>query len=165
MYACAADSIHLAYSSDARFLARLGAWVEHPDDEEQLIRACRSTVSDWSCANYLNKKLPCGCLERLSSLEHCAGCLKYLDPTKAAIDKRLCKCCGTVAYCGVPCESADWPRHRLECSGRPSDSEIEKQDREWLERRDKAVAARASFEEIPRPDAGNSGDWVEELNP
>ena len=165
LYACAADSIHLAYSSDARFLARLGAWVEHPDDEEQLIRACRSTVSDWSCANYLNKKLPCGCLERLSSLEHCAGCLKYLDPTKAAIDKRLCKCCGTVAYCGVPCESADWPRHRLECSGRPSDSEIARQDSEWLERRDKAVAARASFEEISPPDAGNSGDWVEELNP
>ena len=27
------------------------------------------------------------------------------------------------------------------------------------------VAARASFEEIPRPDTGNSGDWVEELNP
>ena len=69
LYACAADSIHLAYSSDARFLARLGAWVEHPDDEEQLIKACRSTVSDWSCANYLNKKLPCGCLARLSSLE------------------------------------------------------------------------------------------------
>ena len=101
----------------------------------------------------------------MSSLEHCAGCLKYLDPTKAAIDKRLCKCCGTVAYCGVPCESADWPRHRLECSGRPSDAEIERQDREWLERRDKAVAARASFEEMPRPDAGNSGAWVEELNP
>ena len=165
LYACAADSIHLAYSSDARFLARLGAWVEHPDDEEQLMRACRSTVSDWSTANYLNGKLPCGCLARLSSLEHCAGCLKYLDPTKAAIDKRLCKCCGTVAYCGVPCESADWPRHRLECSGRPSESEIEKQDAEWLERRDKAVAARASFEEISPPDAGNSGDWVEELNP
>ena len=55
--------------------------------------------------------------------------------------------------------------HRLEGSGRPSDSEIEKQDREWLERRDKAVAARASFEEISPPDTGNSGDWVEELNP
>ena len=53
------------------------------------MRACRSTVSDWSTANYLNGKLPCGCLERLSSLEHCATCLKYLDPTKQAIDKRL----------------------------------------------------------------------------
>jgi len=52
----------------------------------------------------------------------------------------------------------------LECPGRPSDAEIERQDREWLERRDKAVAARASFEEIePLPNRCD-GDWVEESN-
>ena len=160
LYACAADSLHLADTTDARFLARLGAFVEHPLNEEALRGAGRATATDWACANYLKAKLPCGCLDRLASLEHCAGCLKYLDPTKQAIQARVCGSCSKVAYCGVPCESADWARHRLECPGRPSLAEVARLDAEFVATRDAAISARASYEET----YGAGSEFREDLN-
>ena len=99
------------------------------------MRACRSTVSDWSTANYLNGKLPCGCLERLSSLEHCADVPEVPRPNETAIDKRLCKCLFACRLLRRALRVGGLAAASLGVFWKALDAEIARQDSEWLERR------------------------------
>lgn len=136
-FSCACDALWQSESANARFFVRLGEFVrlvslhgvaqlredmrsDTAGAKERiapLIRVMDMTTNDRGVAVFLNKEVPCGCLDKLSADGVCVNCLKDVDPKKGPIKR--CARCKIASYCSKECQMADWKRHRVECTELP----------------------------------------------